>query len=114
MTPANGKRPNPVLGLHINIPGNYPPPKMKFNGYSSWSTTATNILKPCLYQQSAQTLGNVLMTQINATCYVKGEFPKLCKTLEIIAAPVKPFQLATRIPEAKVKVQKRLLRVLVK
>ena len=51
----------------------------------------------------------------NATYYVAGEFPKLCQTLGIKAAPVTAYHPeANGIAEAKVKALKRLLRSLVK
>ena len=51
----------------------------------------------------------------NASYYVHGEFPKLCKILGIRAAPVAAYHPeANGIAEAKVKALKRLLRSLVK
>ena len=51
----------------------------------------------------------------NASYYVKSEFPKLCQTLGIRAAPVTAYHPeANGIAEAKVKALKLLLRSLVK
>ena len=77
---------------------------------------------------NGQTVGQVLIQQIvcrhgypttlicdNDTYYVAGEFPKLCQTLGIKAAPVTAYHPeANGIAEEKVKALKRLLRCLVK
>ena len=77
---------------------------------------------------NGQSVGNMLMTHIickhgcpsvlicdNASYYVGGDFPKLCKSLGIHMAPVSAYHPeANRITESKVKALKRLLRSLVK
>ena len=82
----------------------------------------------CRHTVNGITVGETLVHQIvcrhgcpstlicdNASYYVHGEFPKLCKILGIRAAPVAAYHPeANGIAEAKVKALKRLLRSLVK